>query len=259
MKKTLLTILLSATAMIVCAQPGYFNYQAVVRNAEGNIIANQEVSFKIDILRGSHDGLVVYSETHNVTTNELGMVTLKIFGGAQSGMVTPFSIDWSADNYFIRVSLDANGGNDFVEMGTTQLLTVPYAMYAAQVNADNLPVTYEKLNVTDTFRIGENGINIGSVATLQGITDGTANSVTLDLPAGFYAASTSVLSITVDASSLLLDRTYYGLGYSAAGGTIGYSLRYQFINMGNIKNTITIYYPDNCKGKPFTAVLMKTY
>lgn len=77
--------------MVGLAQvPDAFNYQAVVRNSSGEVIANQNVSFRISILQGSESGAVLYSETHTVSTNAFGLVNLKIGDGTVvSGVFSP--------------------------------------------------------------------------------------------------------------------------------------------------------------------------
>jgi len=115
-----------------CQVPEKFNYQAVVRDQDGNLIANQKVSFRINILSGSAQGTPVYIETHIDSTNKLGLVTLEIGGGTvESG---DFSIiDFGKYNYYMKVEMDKEGGTNYAEMGTTQLLSVPYALYAKDV------------------------------------------------------------------------------------------------------------------------------
>ena len=109
--------------------PQYFKYQAVVRDASGNILPSQAVSFKISIIQTSPSGTVVYAERHAATTNEFGMVNLTIGGGTVlSGSFS--SIDWGSGPYFLKVEFDPAGGTNYTVMGTSQLLSVPYALFA---------------------------------------------------------------------------------------------------------------------------------
>ncbi|MBS4013790.1 MAG: hypothetical protein KGZ97_08520 [Bacteroidetes bacterium] len=139
MKKLIFTlcILLVTVVTVVSQSPLGFNYQAVIRNAAGEIIANQEVGIEISILQGSVSGTVVYSEDFFPETNDFGLINLIIGSGAAK--VGSFAgINWSTANYFIKIAVDINGGTSFVEMGTTQLLSVPFANYAfstAQVSS----------------------------------------------------------------------------------------------------------------------------
>lgn len=109
--------------------PQAFKYQAVARDNSGNTLANQNVSFRISILQGSSSGTNVYSESHTTTTNPYGLANLNIGAGTViSGSFA--SISWGSNNYFIKVELDVAGGTAYSLMGTTQLLSVPYALYA---------------------------------------------------------------------------------------------------------------------------------
>jgi hypothetical protein len=109
--------------------PNVFNYSAVARNAAGQPIANTTIGVQIAILKNSTTGASQYSENHFVNTDAFGLFNLIIgAGAAQSGSMA--TIDWSNDNYYLKVGMDATGGTNFITMGTTQLLSVPYALYA---------------------------------------------------------------------------------------------------------------------------------
>jgi hypothetical protein len=109
--------------------PNAFNYSAVARNATGQPIAASTIGIQIMILKTSPTGASQYSENHFVSTDGFGLFNLVIGAGAvQSGSMA--TIDWSNDNYYLKVGMDASGGTNFLTMGITQLLSVPYAMYA---------------------------------------------------------------------------------------------------------------------------------
>ncbi len=133
---SLLCISLIFTTLNSWAQvPQSFSYQAVVRDAQGNIIQNQNVAFQFSIIENSSTGNTVYRETQFATTNNLGLVILAIGNGtAQQGTFS--GIQWGNATYFLKVELDITGGSNFIDMGTTQLLSVPYALHA-QI-ADNV-------------------------------------------------------------------------------------------------------------------------
>jgi hypothetical protein len=117
--------------LLVNAQipPNAFNYSAVARNAAGQPIATTTVGIQITILKTSPTGASQYSENHFVNTDAFGLFNLVIGAGAvQSGSMA--TIDWSNDDYYLKVGMDAAGGTNFLTMGSTQLLSVPYAMYA---------------------------------------------------------------------------------------------------------------------------------
>jgi hypothetical protein len=112
--------------------PQALNYQAVARTSAGALLANQAVGIKISIHTGSAAGAVVYSEIHAPTTNNFGLFTLSI--GTETPVSGTFNtIDWSTGNYWLQVEMDPTGGVTYADMGTSQLLTVPYAMFAGNV------------------------------------------------------------------------------------------------------------------------------
>lgn len=117
--------------LVVKAQtpPNAFNYSAVARNASGQPIASATIGIQVTILKTSPTGASQYSENHFVNTDAYGLFNLVIGAGAvQSGSMA--TIDWSIDNYYLKVGMDAAGGTNFLTMGTTQLLSVPYALHA---------------------------------------------------------------------------------------------------------------------------------
>ena len=126
--KKLFTLLALVLTLITNAQaPQGFNYQATVRNSAGALIVNQNVNFKFNIMLNSATSLPVFSETHMAPTDDLGQVNLVI--GTGTATVGTFStINWGTGNYYLGIEL--NTGSGYVAMGTTQLLSVPYALYA---------------------------------------------------------------------------------------------------------------------------------
>jgi len=136
MKTTLLLIIFCLCWISITAQPPlFFNYQAVARDASGNILVNRSVSFRISILSGSASGSALYSETHSgITTNAFGLVTLEIGkGNIVSGTFS--AIPWGNNTYFVKIEMDPLGGNNYLTMGSSQLVSVPYALFSK--NAEN--------------------------------------------------------------------------------------------------------------------------
>ena len=134
MKKfyTILSLIIAPLTQLQAQAPQGFNYQATVRNSTGDLVVNTNVYFKFNIMQGSQTSLPVFSETHYVPTDDLGQITLVIGQGtAIDGIFT--ELDWSLGSYYLGIELDT--GNGYVAMGTTQLLSVPYALYAE--NAGN--------------------------------------------------------------------------------------------------------------------------
>jgi len=110
--------------------PQKFSYQSVIRNASNQLLVGQTVGIKISILQGSVNGSAVYSETHNPQANANGLATLEIGGGTL--LTGNFAnINWANGPFFVKTETDLNGGNNYTITNTSQLLSVPYALYAA--------------------------------------------------------------------------------------------------------------------------------
>ena len=129
--------------------PKAFSYQAVVRNSQGKVIAKQPVGIKVEIVQGSTEGTVVYAETQRPESSQTGTVNLLIgTGTATEG--TFADIDWGAATYFLRISLSLDGSDNYKVVSTTQMLPVPYALYAEKagsvVNKESEDVKTETSN-----------------------------------------------------------------------------------------------------------------
>jgi hypothetical protein len=132
--KKLITLLFTQFLVIalVAQVPGEINYQGVARNNGGNPLPNQQIKLRLTIRNASTSGNVEYQETRLVKTNGFGMFTLAIGGtGALTSTGSVQSIAWSNGKKYLQVEIDPSGGNAFVNMGSAQLLSVPYALYAA--------------------------------------------------------------------------------------------------------------------------------
>jgi len=124
---TLSLLLIAISASVFCQPPLAFKYQAVVRDAAGEIISNQAVDIRISIHDETPGGTIVYQETHSETTNQFGLISLNI--GLGTPLLDPFGyINWSADSKFIEIEVDCGGG--YVSLGTSELFSVPYALYS---------------------------------------------------------------------------------------------------------------------------------
>lgn len=135
MKKIISTTFLFTLITVLFAQvPQKMSYQAVVRNSSGVLVKNATVGVRISILKDSANGRIVYSEVYSPLpkTNINGLVTLEIGGGLPvSGTFS--TIDWSKGPYFIKTETDPNGGTNYSITGTSQFLSVPYALYAGNI------------------------------------------------------------------------------------------------------------------------------
>ena len=130
---TLLSAVLLSASLWAQA-PQSFSYQAVMRGANNELVVNKPVGMKISLLQGSENGNPIYVETHNSMANANGLVSIAI--GAGTKLVGDFiSIDWSKGPYFLKTETDLTGGTSYTLIATSQLLSVPFALYAANSQA----------------------------------------------------------------------------------------------------------------------------
>ena len=124
----LMTFTISITAAMA-QSPQRISYQAVVRDSDDNLLANQSVGMQISILQGTPSGIETYVERHFPTTNMNGLIILEIGGGTVvSGDLA--AVDWTNGPYFIRTETDLDGGSDYTMVSISQLLSVPYALHS---------------------------------------------------------------------------------------------------------------------------------
>lgn len=130
MKKfVLIAVMVLGTHLVSAQAPEKMSYQAIVRNATGQLLTNQNVSVRVSVLQGSSAGTSVYSERVSGLTNANGLISLEIGSGTVlSGAFS--AIDWGTNNYYLKTETDPAGGTNYTITGTSQLLSVPYALYA---------------------------------------------------------------------------------------------------------------------------------
>ncbi len=273
-KKTSISIIAIFVAITsFCQSPQSFSFQGIVKDASGNVLQNTSVGVQISILQGSEGGSALYTETHTVSTNSNGLLTLSIGDGTViAGDFT--SINWAADKYFIKTEYDINGGTTYTLSSTSQLLSVPYALHATNstnatnatnaenVNFDNLPTTYPELKIEDSLIIGNSGVPIMGIVEVTGTTDASDNFIEVNFPAGYNNTNSCVLSVQILTHPFINASTNYGLGYSGTNGTLSYELMYAMTlalppAKPVITNKIKLNYPDELKDKSFSVVLMK--
>ena len=157
------------TAGILAQVPQGISHQAVMRDADNNLIAESPIGLQVSILQGAHDGNAVYVETHQLTSNQNGLITYIIGdGNAADGVFQ--DINWGAGPYWLETKADPTGGEDYSITGVTKFFSVPYSMYAefaghAQTFAglDALLARIEALE--DAL---DNGVEDGTVTDIDG-------------------------------------------------------------------------------------------
>ena len=129
MKRLILSLITLISITTFGQAPEAFKYQSIIRDGANLILNNQAVGIRMTIQQGNIGGTTVYQETFAPTTNSYGLVNLEIGRGTiTNGDFT--SINWAAGPFFIETAVDITGGTSFVIMGTSQLLSVPYALHA---------------------------------------------------------------------------------------------------------------------------------
>lgn len=132
----IVAVLLSATSF--AQVPEKMSYQAVVRDAAGELVSDQSVGMRISILQTTTTGTAVYVETHTPSSNTNGLVSIEIGTGSTSDDFS--TIDWSTGPYFIKSEIDLTGSDSYSITGTSQLMSVPYALHAKVAESVSSPV-----------------------------------------------------------------------------------------------------------------------
>jgi len=154
----ILCLTIASLTQLQAQVPQGFNYQATVRNSAGDLIINTNVYFKFNVIQSSDTSVPIFTETHYVPTDDLGQVNLVIGQGTPSAG-TFSELDWSLGSYYLGIELDT--GNGYVAMGTTQLLSVPYALYAE--NSGNVTITPWSVDATNANISYDKKVVIGSL------------------------------------------------------------------------------------------------
>lgn len=212
----------AALTIAVNAQsPQKMSYQAVVRNSSGALVANQTIGMKISILQGSATGTVVFSETYspNPQTNANGLMTVEI--GSGTAVTGTFSgINWASGPFFLKTETDPAGGTSYTITGTSQLLSVPYALYA-KAAANGFSGAWNDITGKPVFAVVASSGSYNDLLNRPTLFDGTWNSLT-GKPAGFADGIDNVddadNSVTNEIQTLNLSGTTLSL--SIGGGSV---------------------------------------
>jgi uncharacterized protein (TIGR02145 family) len=187
--------------------PTKINFQSVLRNTNGEVVSNSAVSLRISILSGTINGSAVYIETHTKTTDTGGLMSLQIGGGTVlSGVFA--NINWGSSAHFIKLEADFSGGNSYVLLGTQELMSVPYALYASKTDTSVLNLTSRfdtKLNKTDTVSLSTR-INAKS-----SLSDTSLLNLTSRFDTKLSGTDTASLSARINAKSSLSDTSLLNL------------------------------------------------
>ena len=265
--KLILIIFCFFCALDTYAQaPEGIYYQAVVRDSSGNLVQNRPVSFRFSIISGSPNGSIVYRQTDTIVTDQMGLITVVLGGGGSIVNGNFGQINWAIGNKFLEVELDPTGGVTYKNMGTTQMLSVPYALCAGSAlntdtswikNGNNIynsnsgnvgihnstPAT--ALDVHGFTALGENSPHI-KMAKFSGVTPsllGGATNLNLGIP------DSSILSVTVQVvdpvNGLIAPLTLL------TGKQFSYSIAHSVLQLSlSLTNSLAIL------SKPFNALVI---
>jgi hypothetical protein len=257
MKKSLLFFILSSFVLtflhgtLMAQVPQLFNYQGIARDAGGNVLPNRVIGVELSVLNAGPTGtiagaVVVYSETFTDTTNAFGLFTVQIGGGnVVSGSFG--SINWATGNKYLQTAIDLTGGTNYALSGTTQLLSVPYALYAGMTAADggwslngNAGTTNSNfVGTTDNqplfFRVGDSvagGIKLSQNDVYFGLGSGRN---AIEGPVDTTSQNTAIggLSLYTDQGGVLNTAVGFQALYRLNGGTANTGIGAQALG-GNV-------------------------
>ncbi len=159
MKNIFSTLFILFSTFIFAQVPQGISYQAIALNGSGNPVVSSNVGVRLSVLDVSATGTALYTETHTKTTNAQGLFNLVIGQGTPTAG-TFSSINWGTNSKFLKVEMDAAGGTNYTLVGTTQLLSVPYALYAGKVDYNNIRNNPDEVG-TLSFMTSTNAYHFG--------------------------------------------------------------------------------------------------
>lgn len=229
-KKTLLIFSIFLLIAEVFAQsPEKISYQAVIRDAAGDLVQTTTVGVQISILETTIDGTSVYVETHAPETNINGLVSFEIGDG--TSMDDFDLIDWANGPYFLKTEIDLNGGADYTITSSSQLLSVPYALYAN--TADTLVGTISQEQI----------VGLGDYL-IEEIDGDSVNEIQL------LSLEEDTLNLT-DGGSVILPFPDYHIGDLHAGGVV-------FYVEGNGEHGLVVSTTDLSTAAPYGQIFIST-
>lgn len=244
------------SASVYGQAPQQMSYQAVIRNATNDLITSTSVGMQVSILSGSITGTAVYVETHQVTANVNGLVTIEIGNGTPT-TGTFATIDWSTGPFFVKTETDPDGGTNYTISGTSQLMSVPYALYAETagggLKGDAGPSAYQTW-----LDQGNTGTEADFLATLKGdkgdpgtnggktiliLTDNVTDAQAAQIMANDFGPNTQ--EIIIQDCSQLTTVDFSGMA-EAVRITISDNTTLTSLNFGDMKIIYDVFSVRNC-------------
>ena len=225
--------------LIYAQVPQGFNYQATVKNSNGQVISGQNVSVRVSILEGSSTGTAVYTETHAVQTSTTGLIDLKI-GEGQNPSSDFTKIRWGTDKFYVKIEMDETGGTSYTSLGASQLSSVPYALVASNLGTDRIYTTTDTLFVVKdntgnvVFAVFPDGVQVIVNETVKGNIGGFAVSGRNPTKAG---DDLDILKVTPDSTRVIFNE-------SAKGNIGGFAVSGRNPTKAGISSLVNLF-PDN--------------
>jgi hypothetical protein len=186
MKKTILiksafTFLLIFTCSFLNGQvPQAFSFQGMALDAASKPVANKNIALEIKILKSTINGVNLYTERHLTKTSEQGLYSISVGkGNVVSG--TFAKIDWAATPLFLSTSIDINGGSNFILIGASELLSVPYSLIAGEVSKPKIYISSVPINKTILLTNGEESNGQSFIYYFYQWIDGKPENVFVDI------------------------------------------------------------------------------
>ena len=228
LKVGILFCLLTSSFLLLAQAPQGIPYQAIARNASGQAIANTAVKVRFSIRDSIATGAIKYQETHTPTTSALGLFSVNVgMGTAASGTFS--GINWGKNSKFLQVELNTTGGTTFTDLGTTQMMSVPYAMFAGSaangidLSPNNYPSSDSLMNLVGISKLIEGNYTVPNNEIWK--------IVSITLPAGVSPTTYKIFKTACDPNSGIFRCAY-------CNTTDLYSIK-----IGNYKYSEGVNYP----------------
>ncbi len=234
--KRILTVInaILLTVSAFAQSPEKMSYQAVIRNSNNALVTNTQVGMQVSILQGSVNGTVVYTEMQTPTTNTNGLVSIEIGGGAGFS-----SIDWANGPYFIKTETDPTGGTTYTITGTSQLLSVPYALHAKTAETLTGGITETDPVFTGSQAANITATDINNLSNLSGVNTGDQDLSALATIIALGDSTAQVRSALGD--SIALVQTALGDSIALVRSALGDSLAQVRSEIPDVSGFLTSY------------------
>lgn len=218
-----IAVVLLATVSVYAQVPQGFNFQAVARDANGDILADKNLGVQVSLLNGAESENPVYTETHNVTTNPLGLIQIVIGEGTAAEGQSFSAINFSSGNFYVKLGIDLEGGANYSDLGSTRLLSVPYALVAQKaVEGSGEGATMYNLNTAngDTSFIVK-AIGTTGLTSIRGIAETDGKNVGVEGIANSEASNSNNMYGMYGSAPGLGSGTQIGMLGSSVNGEAG--------------------------------------